>query len=197
MKNKLVLLFVSILLIKLVSVFLVGYVQIQPDSSIFIEISKGFLNFDVLKIYEELGANSFPLYPLIISPVFLLPQEFWFSGVMIINSILYSLVIFPIYFILKDLKVKRIFEITFIIALLPAMFFYPNFIMAENLFIPLFLASFYFLITADKDSTAKNVGDIIEELKSGKFANIAERSGRAQDAAGGGGLEELRREGYM
>ena len=33
--------------------------------------------------------------------------------------------------------------------------------------------------------------------KTGKFANIAERSGRAQDKAGGGGLETLRREGYM
>ena len=47
------------------------------------------------------------------------------------------------------------------------------------------------------ESTAKNVPEIIEELKTGKFANIAERSGRAQDKEGGGGLEELRRSGYM
>ena len=47
------------------------------------------------------------------------------------------------------------------------------------------------------ESTAKNLDDIIEELKSGKFANIAERSGRAQDKEDGGGLEELRKDGYM
>lgn len=47
------------------------------------------------------------------------------------------------------------------------------------------------------ESTAKNVREIIEELKSGKFANIAERSGRAQDKDDGGGLETLRRGGYM
>ena len=47
------------------------------------------------------------------------------------------------------------------------------------------------------DSTAKNIAEIIEELKSGKLANIAERSGRAQDAEDGGGLETLRRDGYM
>ena len=47
------------------------------------------------------------------------------------------------------------------------------------------------------ESPAKNVSDIIAELRSGKFANIAERSGRAQDKDGGGGLEVLRREGYM
>jgi sulfate adenylyltransferase subunit 2 len=47
------------------------------------------------------------------------------------------------------------------------------------------------------ESTSKNVSEIIVELKSGKFANIAERSGRAQDKDDGGGLETLRRGGYM
>lgn len=47
------------------------------------------------------------------------------------------------------------------------------------------------------DSTARNPQEIIEELRSGQLKNIAERSGRAQDAEDGGGLETLRREGYM
>ncbi|GKU25964.1 sulfate adenylyltransferase subunit CysD [Clostridium folliculivorans] len=51
--------------------------------------------------------------------------------------------------------------------------------------------------TTPVESTAKNVDEIIEELKTGKFANIAERSGRAQDKEDGGGLEELRKNGYM
>ena len=51
--------------------------------------------------------------------------------------------------------------------------------------------------TSPVESTAKNFDDIIEELKSGKFANIAERSGREQDKEDGGGLEELRKDGYM
>jgi len=51
--------------------------------------------------------------------------------------------------------------------------------------------------TGPVESTAKSTEEIIEELKSGKFANIAERSGRAQDKAGGGTLEELRKDGYM
>jgi sulfate adenylyltransferase subunit 2 len=46
-------------------------------------------------------------------------------------------------------------------------------------------------------STAATVAEIIVELRSGRFAHIAERSGRAQDAADGGGLETLRRDGYM
>jgi len=46
-------------------------------------------------------------------------------------------------------------------------------------------------------STAKNVRAIIEELRTGKFANIAERGGREQDKEDGQGLETLRRDGYM
>ncbi len=51
--------------------------------------------------------------------------------------------------------------------------------------------------TKPVESTAKTVKEIIKELKSGKFSNIAERSGRDQDKEDNGGLETLRREGYM
>jgi len=51
--------------------------------------------------------------------------------------------------------------------------------------------------TSSVESSALNVDEIIEELKTGKFSNIAERSGREQDKEDGGGLEGLRREGYM
>lgn len=47
------------------------------------------------------------------------------------------------------------------------------------------------------ESTARTVAEVVEELRTGKFANIAERSGRAQDKDDGGGLETLRRDGYM
>jgi len=46
-------------------------------------------------------------------------------------------------------------------------------------------------------SGARNVAEIIRELSSGQLANIAERSGREQDKEDGGGLETLRRGGYM
>lgn len=46
-------------------------------------------------------------------------------------------------------------------------------------------------------STARTVGEIVAELRTGKFANVAERSGRAQDREDAGGLETLRRDGYM
>ena len=46
-------------------------------------------------------------------------------------------------------------------------------------------------------SRAKDIDEVIAELSSGSLKNIAERSGRLQDHEGRGGLEELRRDGYM
>ena len=51
--------------------------------------------------------------------------------------------------------------------------------------------------TSPVDSTARTVEEIIDELRTGRFSQIAERSGRAQDAQDDGGLETLRRDGYM
>jgi sulfate adenylyltransferase subunit 2 len=51
--------------------------------------------------------------------------------------------------------------------------------------------------TSPVSSEARTVEEIIAELREGKFSNIAERSGREQDKEDGGGLETLRREGYM
>lgn len=51
--------------------------------------------------------------------------------------------------------------------------------------------------TSPVESDSCNVAEIIEELKSGKFSNIAERSGREQDKEDEGGLETLRKAGYM
>ena len=50
--------------------------------------------------------------------------------------------------------------------------------------------------TRPVESTARNVEEIIEELRTGKFSQIAERAGREQDKEGSG-LELLRRSGYM
>ncbi len=47
------------------------------------------------------------------------------------------------------------------------------------------------------ESTSRDPAEVIVELKSGKFSRVAERAGRAQDKEDGGGLETLRRDGYM
>jgi sulfate adenylyltransferase subunit 2 len=51
--------------------------------------------------------------------------------------------------------------------------------------------------TAAVPSSATTVSEVVDELRTGRYSSIAERSGRAQDAEDGGGLETLRRGGYM
>jgi sulfate adenylyltransferase subunit 2 len=46
-------------------------------------------------------------------------------------------------------------------------------------------------------SNSRTVTEIVEELRNGQLASVAERSGREQDKEDGGGLEELRKRGYM
>ena len=50
--------------------------------------------------------------------------------------------------------------------------------------------------TRPVQSTARNPREIIDELRTGKFSDIAERAARAQDDEDGG-LETRRREGCM
>jgi sulfate adenylyltransferase subunit 2 len=47
------------------------------------------------------------------------------------------------------------------------------------------------------ESSAKSPREIVIELRTGRFRDVAERSGRAQDKDDRGTLEQLRREGYM
>ncbi len=51
--------------------------------------------------------------------------------------------------------------------------------------------------TTPVDSHARTPAEIVEELRTGTLSNLAERAGRAQDLEDGGGLETLRRDGYM
>lgn len=51
--------------------------------------------------------------------------------------------------------------------------------------------------TSPIESKSGNVEEIVAELRDGQLKNVAERSGRAQDKDDGGGLETLRRGGYM
>ena len=46
-------------------------------------------------------------------------------------------------------------------------------------------------------SRASTVAEIVAELRDGPLAQVSERAGRSQDREDGGGLETLRREGYM
>ena len=88
-------------------------------------------------------------YPFVISPAFLFGPDKYaiFHTVLIINAILTSLIIFPSYFIIKKFCNEKISLLgALVIATLPSVNVYIFTMMSENLFIPLVIFSFWFII---------------------------------------------------
>lgn len=95
--------------------------------------------------------NLPPAYPFVISIAYLFSENKIdvYHMVLLINSLLSSLIIFPSYFILnKYCPDDFSFMGAITIATLPAVTLYSFVIMTENLFIPLFMFSLWFLLEA-------------------------------------------------
>ncbi len=88
-----------------------------------------------------------PLYPLIISISYIgKDMNLVFIFMKIINSIISSLVIFPVWLISKEFLTKRdSLKLAILVSLIPPMFSFSPYIMTENIFFPLFLFSVYLI----------------------------------------------------
>ncbi|MFZ3147622.1 MAG: glycosyltransferase family 39 protein [Methanothrix sp.] len=90
-------------------------------------------------------------YPLLISVAYLFSENkiIIYHIILFINSILSSLIVFPSYFILNKYCPKDFsFMGAITIATLPSLTLYTFVIMTENLFVPLFISSIWFLLEA-------------------------------------------------
>ena len=88
-----------------------------------------------------------PLYPLLISPTAIFSDVTQsFKAILVINCFISTTAIFPAYYLAKEYLAEReIWFVVILVGILPASFIYSYTIMSENLFIPLFLGSVYFL----------------------------------------------------
>jgi hypothetical protein len=90
-------------------------------------------------------------YPLLISIAYLFSENkiVIYHIILFLNSIVSSLIIFPSYFILNKYCPKDFsFMGAITIATLPSLTLYTFVIMTENLFVPLFISSIWFLLEA-------------------------------------------------
>ena len=88
-----------------------------------------------------------PLYPLLINPTAIFSDVTQsFKAILVINCFISTTAIFPAYYLARDYLAEReIWFVVILVGILPASFIYSYTIMSENLFIPLFLGSVYFL----------------------------------------------------
>ena len=100
-----------------------------------------------------------PLYSLLLSPFSPLPAESFFHGALILNAILSTLAIIPAFYLSREyLTENKSLLIAFLVGIMPSAFIYSYTIMSENLYLPLFLASVYFMKkVADDDSFKHNL----------------------------------------
>lgn len=153
----------TLMIIYLTSVlvrFFIAIIEVQPhimsDELSYTSMAYNFYkthSFNSLINYGAITNLSNILYQFIISPSFLFGDNFYIC-IKLINCILVSLIILPGYLILKEYLTKEKAILYSAITILMPFNNITSFAMAENLYIPLFLFSFYFsykMITQHKN----------------------------------------------
>tara|TARA_Y100000310_G_C20683051_1_gene817192 strand:- start:1690 stop:3303 length:1614 start_codon:yes stop_codon:yes gene_type:complete len=150
MKKALILIFLALIVTKLI---LSTFIQVPlgySDSLAYMQSAGDFFNDQSLIDQAE---NKFPfLYPIIISPAYFFNDIHF--GIILINAILSSAILFPAYLLSKEfLNKKKSLTIATITTLIPPVFIFTFIFMSESLFYTLFLLTIYFIYKAFKNNT--------------------------------------------
>ena len=153
--------FLLILVLKLFFLFKIYSPHIVFDeSNLFIQANYIWYNHTYFTGQYLCYPQYPPLYALLLSPASVFSDVLTSYKVMLaINCVASSTVVFPAYYLAKEyLKDREIWFVVILIGVLPVGFTYTYTIMGENLFVPLFLCSIYFLKkTLDKDNFQNNL----------------------------------------
>ncbi len=138
-------------------------------------ISRGLLNlndaFDYWKMANQIFHGSLdiaqnhkypPLYPIILSPVFLFGPLKSLQHISIINAIISSTTVFPLYLLTRK-YLQRSVSLIFVILCVtfPFHIVYPGIPYSENLYYPLFYWVLYFGISNSKSLKLAKVWDAL------------------------------------
>ena len=154
--KKLILYYLIFVVVKGILSYLIPAPSAFSDSYIYMKLARSFF-FDSNFVINNIPTTHYlPLYPIVLSFSYFFKQMNIIYPVMkLINVVISSLVIFPAYFLSKEFfNSKKSLTIAFLISLLPSNFIFSSFILAENIFYPLFLFSIYFIY---KSITVKRI----------------------------------------
>lgn len=153
-------LFLSAAIIKLLFVATINSPHIVFDETIlFIESQTIWHNHSYFS-GRSFGFPQYPpFYPLIISPSAIFSDVVQsFKAALVMNCFISSTAIFPVYYLAKEYLPERETQFTVILmCILPSCFLYSYAMMCENLFVPLFFCSVYFMKKSiDNDNFRNN-----------------------------------------
>ncbi|MBD3361133.1 hypothetical protein GF366_05030 [Candidatus Peregrinibacteria bacterium] len=150
----LIILFALILTAKvIISLFMQGPFVFSDEACILLKAKHFAETLEIKKTCAELlqipAGEPLPLYSIIISPLFLfLKGTKAYHGILILNSLLISSLVFPLYSIFKKFlrNNKIIFLYILLILLLPQIVIYEKMLMTECLFIVINIWLLYFYL---------------------------------------------------
>jgi hypothetical protein len=143
----LILIYFGFVLFKIVLSLLIPIPTIFSDEYTYTKLAQSFLQSGNFLIPGGVVSQVPLLYSIIISPaLYFSNMSTSFLAIKVINSLVSSLIIFPLYFICRDfLAHKKTLMVTMILSLSSSILLVSNYIMAENLYYPLFLFLTYFI----------------------------------------------------
>ncbi len=167
--KKLIIIFIIFVLVKtILSVLIPAPIEFS-DGYTYSKMARSFFYERDFFINQVPTHAHPPLYPMLLSISFLANNMVWVYILMkFINALLSSLILFPSFFLAKEfLTTKKALFCSILISVIPSNFAFSPFIMAENLFYPLFIFSIYFLYKSFKEKTIKY------DILTGIFAGLA------------------------
>jgi len=152
--KKLILAYSIIVLIKIILAYFISSPTGFWDEYINSKIARSIFSIKIINILPEYQL----LYPSLLSiTYFAKNMEIIYFLIKVINAFISTSIIIPAYLLSREfLKEKQQIYIPILISILPANFSFSNYILAENLFYPLFLFSIYFIYKSSKENIYKN-----------------------------------------
>ncbi len=151
--KKIVLLIVLLTAIKIIFSSFIPTISIFSDEYIYAENAQNIHDDGSFESHGIAQATYPPAYPLLLSiPYLFKDMSIVYFLMKSINAIISSLIVIPAFLLAKEfLNEKKAWYAALLVGVLPATFSFTPYLMAENLFYPLFLASFYFVFKSFKE----------------------------------------------
>jgi hypothetical protein len=156
-KRAVLLIYLGIVLIKVLLSFQIPSPFIFSDEVVYEKMAQSFFDSGRFLIYGLPSEIYPPLYPIAISGTYLLGDiTIVYPAMKIINILLASLIVFPVWLIAREFldKEKSLF-VVILTALLPGGFIMPFTLVSENLFYPMFMLSIYLIIRSTGGDNAR------------------------------------------
>ena len=160
MKNiakKIFITYLILVLVKLIISYFIPAPSAHADYYTYTKMARSFFMFGEFSIHGVITTTYPPLYPIFLSISYLFnDMDVVYFFMKFINILLITSIIFPSYLLAKEfLSKKDAYLVALLISFIPSVFAFSVYIMAENLFYPLFLFFVYFLYKSFMEKSYK------------------------------------------